>query len=126
MIRRPPRSTLFPYTTLFRSLDPIRQEIKNDFGQYYDKAILLLTSPKCAENRSLNPHAVNDNRPWGGVGRDRGIFQINDEMHPLSDEEAFNYKDNIFYAWRMFKNDGFTFSKRWTCGTELKNLGYDI
>src|SRR5438132_9600692 len=25
MIRRPPRSTLFPYTTLFRSVDPARQ-----------------------------------------------------------------------------------------------------
>src|SRR3712207_6889549 len=24
MIRRPPRSTLFPYTTLFRSIDPVR------------------------------------------------------------------------------------------------------
>src|SRR2546422_8213202 len=27
MIRRPPRSTLFPYTTLFRSKDPIVQRI---------------------------------------------------------------------------------------------------
>src|SRR2546430_3917069 len=26
MIRRPPRSTLFPYTTLFRSLRPLRPE----------------------------------------------------------------------------------------------------
>src|SRR2546422_11712836 len=25
MIRRPPRSTLFPYTTLFRSLEPLLQ-----------------------------------------------------------------------------------------------------
>src|SRR2546427_6924003 len=25
MIRRPPRSTLFPYTTLFRSLRPVRR-----------------------------------------------------------------------------------------------------
>src|SRR5258708_12656786 len=25
MIRRPPRSTLFPYTTLFRSNDPVRE-----------------------------------------------------------------------------------------------------
>src|SRR2546430_9468598 len=25
MIRRPPRSTLFPYTTLFRSLQPLRR-----------------------------------------------------------------------------------------------------
>src|SRR5690606_41761927 len=33
MIRRPPRSTLFPYTTLFRSTDPIKQttfEAMND------------------------------------------------------------------------------------------------
>src|SRR5574337_1886814 len=28
MIRRPPRSTLFPYTTLFRSLDPFFQPTK--------------------------------------------------------------------------------------------------
>src|SRR5256886_13003883 len=27
MIRRPPRSTLFPYTTLFRSNDPVRRDI---------------------------------------------------------------------------------------------------
>src|SRR2546427_5709617 len=26
MIRRPPRSTLFPYTTLFRSVDPVGPE----------------------------------------------------------------------------------------------------
>src|SRR5260221_5611690 len=32
MIRRPPRSTLFPYTTLFRSLDPtIRSNDTCDF-----------------------------------------------------------------------------------------------
>src|SRR3712207_7685753 len=27
MIRRPPRSTLFPYTTLFRSSESLRQEV---------------------------------------------------------------------------------------------------
>src|SRR5437667_2313670 len=27
MIRRPPRSTLFPYTTLFRSREPLRAEL---------------------------------------------------------------------------------------------------
>src|SRR5438874_3364068 len=27
MIRRPPRSTLFPYTTLFRSLEPLSPEL---------------------------------------------------------------------------------------------------
>src|SRR2546426_6044954 len=28
MIRRPPRSTLFPYTTLFRSLDPGQEVVE--------------------------------------------------------------------------------------------------
>src|SRR3712207_8328449 len=30
MIRRPPRSTLFPYTTLFRSRDEVFEEVKRD------------------------------------------------------------------------------------------------
>src|SRR3712207_7560210 len=30
MIRRPPRSTLFPYTTLFRSLDSIDHQVPGD------------------------------------------------------------------------------------------------
>src|SRR3712207_6974535 len=32
MIRRPPRSTLFPYTTLFRSADPTAQRSLRDSG----------------------------------------------------------------------------------------------
>src|SRR6266480_4467453 len=32
MIRRPPRSTLFPYTTLFRSQLPVRKEREHDSG----------------------------------------------------------------------------------------------
>src|SRR2546430_14154551 len=30
MIRRPPRSTLFPYTTLFRSFHPLEELLRND------------------------------------------------------------------------------------------------
>src|SRR5437773_788981 len=30
MLRRPPRSTLFPYTTLFRSVVSQRESVKND------------------------------------------------------------------------------------------------
>src|SRR5690349_22124527 len=29
MLRRPPRSTLFPYTTLFRSVDPVAMSMGN-------------------------------------------------------------------------------------------------
>src|SRR5256885_11031603 len=34
MIRRPPRSTLFPYTTLFRSLAFIPPELREDHGEF--------------------------------------------------------------------------------------------
>src|SRR5262249_61869232 len=43
MIRRPPRSTLFPYTTLFRSQNPFRP-----------KASLLASLPSWAEARPAN------------------------------------------------------------------------
>ena len=92
-----------------------RQEIENYvrevFGEYADEAFKLL---EC-ENKNLDPRAVNDNTEWGGLGVDRGIFQINSYYHPLTDEQAFDYKQNIDYAWRMFVNDGHTFI-RWTCG----------
>jgi hypothetical protein len=97
---------------------PIEEYIRLKFGVYADNAMRLLTDPACAENRHLDPLAVNDNRSWGGIGRDRGIFQINDVFHPLTDAQAFDYKQNIDYAFRMFENDGHTF-KRWTCGKYL-------
>src|SRR5687768_18235739 len=34
MIRRPPRSTLFPYTTLFRSVDAVARIIKSQSDIY--------------------------------------------------------------------------------------------
>src|SRR3989442_4186811 len=43
MIRRPPRSTLFPYTTLFRSL-----EAEVDFGEDRDARLA-----RCRERRRL-------------------------------------------------------------------------
>src|SRR3712207_9379938 len=57
MIRRPPRSTLFPYTTLFRSADTMRGEsgrdrISGDSG-----------------NDTINGGPFGD-RIFGGAGRD--------------------------------------------------------
>src|SRR2546423_10626378 len=37
MIRRPPRSTLFPYTTLFRSTTSITRYISPRDGQFYSR-----------------------------------------------------------------------------------------
>src|SRR3712207_3555515 len=38
MIRRPPRSTLFPYTTLFRSRAPVAHDVEPEFLQVRQEA----------------------------------------------------------------------------------------
>src|SRR5688572_20038261 len=52
MIRRPPRSTLFPYTTLFRSRtelqrtrDKASEDLGNDLAAIFDAHVLLLSDP---------------------------------------------------------------------------------
>src|SRR2546422_4193190 len=62
MIRRPPRSTLFPYTTLFRSVDE------------HDDAELLGFRPKRLELRRrelLAVHAAADRRAAKAMAGDR-------------------------------------------------------
>src|SRR3989454_11873043 len=41
MIRRPPRSTLFPYTTLFRSTAKIVQQVPNIDAKFYAAAQVI-------------------------------------------------------------------------------------
>lgn len=105
--------------------------IREVFGEHSDKAFLLLKGNgekgSCAENRNLDPKAVNDNRTWGGVGRDVNIFQVNDHFHPVVELNLENdWKANIDYAKRMYDKDGGTFAKRWTCGKHYAKLGYEI
>jgi len=84
------------------------------FGEDADKALKVL---KC-ENRNLDPEAVNDNRKWGGVGVDRGYWQINNHYHPITDECAKDVVCSTDYSYRMYLNDNKTFV-RWTCGRSL-------
>src|SRR3989454_9602161 len=75
MIRRPPRSTLFPYTTLFRSLAPRNWKAHTDLGNLllvgheFDKArkeveLVLRESPDNADAHALlaNLYAATGNR----------------------------------------------------------------
>src|SRR2546426_8998322 len=39
MIRRPPRSTLFPYTTLFRSNEPLQRSFVHEYGLSFGKRL---------------------------------------------------------------------------------------
>src|SRR2546426_6640620 len=53
MIRRPPRSTLFPYTTLFRSVH-LHAEHGGDRRQHVDARHVLLDNPPAGLARELD------------------------------------------------------------------------
>src|SRR5256885_3602504 len=52
MIRRPPRSTLFPYTTLFRSLHERRLNLTGDGRQLSGEDRLIPTGRRSEEHTS--------------------------------------------------------------------------
>src|SRR2546429_2473543 len=77
MIRRPPRSTLFPYTTLFRSLDG--REAAEERGVVQQ----AIEAPVALEHRIGHPVVVRGQRPLqvehrdAGLGRDRKSTRLN-------------------------------------------------
>src|SRR2546421_5590383 len=76
MIRRPPRSTLFPYTTLFRSLLPVRRP-----GRPRDRLVHERPAEVVAAGRERRPRPV---RP---------------ELHPDRKSTRLNSShDQISYA----------------------------
>src|SRR5256885_9544930 len=77
MIRRPPRSTLFPYTTLFRSLmaglkaDP-RKHLKTVFHERYDEVVLL---------RDIEFHSLCEHHLLPFTGRAHVAYLPRSEEH---------------------------------------------
>src|SRR3989442_11599664 len=65
MIRRPPRSTLFPYTTLFRSLDV-----------FHHLRVLVISSPEISPGAG-QPDCESADRVGGQNGRDRKSTRLN-------------------------------------------------
>src|SRR2546430_11506956 len=66
MIRRPPRSTLFPYTTLFRSLEQALDVLPHRVGGDRDPQQIVV--PR-AHRRDLDPVLVEQATGEAGIGR---------------------------------------------------------
>src|SRR5260370_41466709 len=64
MIRRPPRSTLFPYTTLFRSL----------VADLLEGRLTHATTERCGKNLSLVGYRFSLEKAFSSVGD--GLFRV--------------------------------------------------
>src|SRR4051794_41352976 len=86
MIRRPPRSTLFPYTTLFRSLARQRRADRAHLDGNPDRFL-------CRHCARLFDHLPGDreNPPLEGYFRDRKSTRLN-SSHPSISYAVFCLK----------------------------------
>src|SRR2546430_7413256 len=71
MIRRPPRSTLFPYTTLFRSLVVLR------------RAVVARKAARDLDERRWQLEAEKTSR-WNVIFRDRKSTRLNSSHSQIS------------------------------------------
>src|SRR3712207_8092975 len=84
MIRRPPRSTLFPSTTLFRSRDVVADHQVQAFGTEFSPSIGDGVAVRCGESyhkeiRIPLPHRLQDVR-----GGDRKSTRLNSSHANIS------------------------------------------
>src|SRR3712207_8953239 len=125
MIRRPPRSTLFPYTTLFRSLALVALVIPAPAMAASD-ASARAAADTCAKvalragfsgdrlvtavavgmgESSCRPDVARSNGPTKGCPKgsvDRGLWQINSCWHPsVSKSCAYDAQCNANAAYRI-------------------------
>src|SRR5438552_14575454 len=76
MTRRPPTSTLFPYTTLFRSLPKVQRELRSRRPPAYDNVRV----------RSRIAQSVLDDlaAAWSTLDRDRKSTRLNSSHQIIS------------------------------------------
>src|ERR1035438_3874882 len=107
-IRRPPRSTLFPYTTLFRSLCEL------SFGHVHSHAGELHQIAGIAQNRAAQTVYVPD----GTVGKDHAEVQL--EVLRLS-ERPVDHLHSSASVLRMNPGQSRAQGRRSLSGVEAEN-----
>src|SRR3712207_6964993 len=78
MIRRPPRSTLFPYTTLFRSIDRLLAEV----GVLEPDTVVHLD--RTLAHREIDFVRISEEREAGSLFLDRKSTRLNSSHANIS------------------------------------------
>src|SRR2546422_3613797 len=84
MIRRPPRSTLFPYTTLFRSLSDLSRALREEERKAWQRLIRVLGHEL---NNSLAPiQSVAQSLESGLLAATKSTKVQGDSLGPILDD----------------------------------------
>src|SRR3712207_8854933 len=83
MIRRPPRSTLFPYTTLFRSVPVFWMATEDHDWEEVQSAQVIACDGRLAEV-SVGAGLHEEGQPVGGVALDRKSTRLNSSHANIS------------------------------------------
>src|SRR3712207_8719964 len=85
MIRRPPRSTLFPYTTLFRSSDVnASASVNSQKRRNRDRGEKAAEKRTLASRRTRSIHHAPDGFRWSMVSGDRKSTRLNSSHANIS------------------------------------------
>src|SRR3712207_7796194 len=100
MIRRPPRSTLFPYTTLFRSLDKREARRMDKFCQF-----AICAADEAIKNSGLNLDEINKDRfgviVGSGVGGINTIEEQAEKLIERSEEHTSELQSRQYLVCRL-------------------------
>src|SRR5258707_873982 len=111
MIRRPPRSTLFPYTTLFRSLETTAADFSDEQKRYLDGFMSGLQVGRVGRlaGSAAAPAGKADPEP---IGPDAAGFKAQDRIiasgKKLADQEKFKREEHPFDAYSRLKEQALT------------------
>src|SRR2546423_14969221 len=102
MIRRPPRSTLFPYTTLFRSSPPRAARLSNaapavDHHQMHRPPSTSTHDPVIMAASSEARNTAVFARSWGSLRRPRGTVA----MYWRSEEHTSELQSLAYLVCRL-------------------------
>src|ERR1051326_4137110 len=99
MIRRPPRSTLFPYTTLFRSVSSHAIELKRVAGLHFDVAVFTnLSRDHLVFHGDMRTYFLVKKRLFSGMGGGTSRVHILnyddstfDELRAIAPQKVISY-----------------------------------
>src|SRR2546427_5440299 len=87
MIRRPPRSTLFPYTTLFRSwavAESTESIMRMEIGVLFGTVTCRVTAAGGSDFTSIGSGGATGASTAGGTGADRKSTRLNSSHSQIS------------------------------------------